>query len=247
MEVADCHMYNCTYTTFCKMKTVPLQQIMLLWLLVLLPQDTYGPPMGKRLLMFVDDMNMPRVDTYGTQQPIALLKMFVERKGFYDRGKELSWKNIKDVQLVAAMGPPGGARNAVDPRFISLFSAFEVQPPSNDNLRTIYQVGFQMFCACCCSGFEAASSALGIGADVVSAMRLPQLLTNCLAFVLCPLPAGNPEQAPGEVEQLRHHPDGWRESDRHHTGAVQCGAGEAAAYTQQVPLRVQPAGPEQGV
>jgi dynein heavy chain len=96
--------------------------------------------MGKRLLMFVDDMNMPRVDTYGTQQPIALLKMFVERRGFYDRGKELSWKNIKDVQVVAAMGPPGGARNAVDPRFISLFSAFEVQPPTNDNLRTIYQV-----------------------------------------------------------------------------------------------------------
>lgn len=90
--------------------------------------------------MFVDDMNMPRVDTYGTQQPIALLKMFVERKGFYDRGKELNWKNIKDVQMVAAMGPPGGARNAVDPRFISLFSAFEIQPPTNENLRTIYQV-----------------------------------------------------------------------------------------------------------
>lgn len=96
--------------------------------------------MGKRMLMFVDDMNMPRVDTYGTQQPIALLKMFVERKGFYDRGKELNWKNIKDVQMVAAMGPPGGARNAVDPRFISLFTAFEIQPPTNDNLRTIYQV-----------------------------------------------------------------------------------------------------------
>jgi hypothetical protein len=117
-------------------------------LLVLLLQDTYGPPMGKRLLMFVDDMNMPRVDTYGTQQPIALLKMFVERKGFYDRGKELSWKSIKDVQVVAAMGPPGGARNAVDPRFISLFSAFEVQPPTNDNLRTIYQVRIELSKAC---------------------------------------------------------------------------------------------------
>jgi hypothetical protein len=104
-------------------------------------QDTYGPPLGKKLLMFVDDVNMPRVDTYGTQQPIALLKLFVERKGFYDRGKELSWKNVKDVQMVGAMGPPGGARNTVDPRFISLFSVFEIQAPSNSNLRTIYQVG----------------------------------------------------------------------------------------------------------
>lgn len=96
--------------------------------------------MGKKLLMFIDDMNMPRVDTYGTQQPIALLKLFVERKGFYNRGKELGWKTIKDVQVVAAMGPPGGARNAVDPRFISMFSVFEIQPPTNENLKTIYQV-----------------------------------------------------------------------------------------------------------
>lgn len=57
--------------------------------------------MGKRLLMFIDDLNMPRVDTYGTQQPIALLKLFIERKGVYDRGKELSWKNMRDVQVRA--------------------------------------------------------------------------------------------------------------------------------------------------
>jgi len=51
-----------------------------------------APAPGKRLLVFIDDMTMPRVDLYGTQQPIALLKLFVERKGFYNRGKDLSWK-----------------------------------------------------------------------------------------------------------------------------------------------------------
>ena len=67
-------------------------------------KDTYGPPMGKRLLVFMDDMNMPQVDEYGTQQPIALLKLLLERGGMYDRGKELNLKNFRDIGFVAAMG-----------------------------------------------------------------------------------------------------------------------------------------------
>ena len=54
-------------------------------------KDTYGPATGKRLILFFDDLNMPRVDLYGTQQPIALLKTLIERQGLYDRGKELNW------------------------------------------------------------------------------------------------------------------------------------------------------------
>ena len=45
---------------------------------------------GKRLMIFVDDLNMPKVDTYGTQQPIALLHFLVGRGHMYDRsGKDL--------------------------------------------------------------------------------------------------------------------------------------------------------------
>jgi hypothetical protein len=58
-------------------------------------KDTYGPPPGKRLIIFIDDMNMPQVDEYGTQQPIALLKLLLERGGCYDRGKDLNWKGMK--------------------------------------------------------------------------------------------------------------------------------------------------------
>ncbi|CAG9462277.1 unnamed protein product [Pedinophyceae sp. YPF-701] len=102
-------------------------------------RDTLAPPLGKRMVLFMDDLNMPRVDMYGTQQPIALMKLFIERKGLYQRGKDLMWKHVKNVQVVAAMGPPGGARNSVDPRFISLFSCFEIQSPSTENLKTIYE------------------------------------------------------------------------------------------------------------
>lgn len=60
-------------------------------------RETYGPPPGKKLLIFIDDMNMPLVDTYGTQQPIAFLKFLFEKGGFYDRGKDLSLMYMKDM------------------------------------------------------------------------------------------------------------------------------------------------------
>lgn len=60
-------------------------------------KNIYGPPIGKKLICFIDDMNMPQVDTYGTQQPIALLKLFLELGGMYDRGKELNWKSFIDI------------------------------------------------------------------------------------------------------------------------------------------------------
>ncbi|ESO91629.1 hypothetical protein LOTGIDRAFT_122204, partial [Lottia gigantea] len=101
-------------------------------------KDTYGPPMGKRLIIFVDDMNMPQVDTYGTQQPIALLKLLLERGGIYDRGKDLNWKNLKDIGYIAAMGKAGGGRNETDPRFVSLFSVFNMTFPSEESLYSIY-------------------------------------------------------------------------------------------------------------
>ncbi|KAF4011790.1 hypothetical protein G4228_003492 [Cervus hanglu yarkandensis] len=101
-------------------------------------KDTYGPPMGKRLLVFMDDMNMPKVDEYGTQQPIALLKLLLEKGYLYDRGKELNCKSIRDLGFIAAMGKAGGGRNEVDPRFTSLFSVFNIPFPSEESLHLIY-------------------------------------------------------------------------------------------------------------
>ncbi|KAL3856163.1 hypothetical protein ACJMK2_010948 [Sinanodonta woodiana] len=101
-------------------------------------KDTYGPPPGRRLLIFIDDMNMPQVDKYGTQQPIALLKLLLERGGVYDRGKDLNWKNLKDMGYMAAMGKAGGGRNETDPRFVSLFSCYNMTFPSEESLFHIY-------------------------------------------------------------------------------------------------------------
>ena len=106
----------------------------------------FGPANGKQMVVFVDDLNMPRVDQYGTQQPIALLRFLVERGHMYDRGvddsgktERLAKKTFKDLLYVAAMAPPGGGRNAVDPRFVSLFSVISVTFPSDESLQHIYR------------------------------------------------------------------------------------------------------------
>ncbi|CAM9109021.1 unnamed protein product [Choristocarpus tenellus] len=100
--------------------------------------STYGPPSGKTLVVFVDDMNMPKVDTYGTQQPIALLLFLMSKGSLYDRGKDLNLKYIKDLSYIAAMGPPGGGRNNVDPRFVALFNVYNLIEPSESVLSLIY-------------------------------------------------------------------------------------------------------------
>lgn len=60
-------------------------------------KNIFGPPVGKKLIAFFDDMNMPKVDNYGTQQPIALLKLLLERGGMYGREIDLHWKTFKDI------------------------------------------------------------------------------------------------------------------------------------------------------
>lgn len=85
----------------------------------------------------IDDLHMPIVDKYGTQQPIALLKFFIEKGYIYERSGALEQKIIKDTQVVSALLPPSVA-TSVDPRLLSLYTTFNLIFPSQDNLQRIY-------------------------------------------------------------------------------------------------------------
>ena len=57
----------------------------------------FGPPLGRNFIFFIDDLNMPALETYGAQPPIELLRQWMDHGGWYDR------------KIIGACRPPGPA------------------------------------------------------------------------------------------------------------------------------------------
>ncbi|XP_028284655.1 dynein heavy chain 6, axonemal [Parambassis ranga] len=101
-------------------------------------KNIIGAPGNKKVVVFVDDLNMPKLDSYGSQPPIELLRQFQDFSGFYDRNK-FFWKEIQGMTIAAACAPPGGGRNPVTPRFIRHFSMLCLPTPSEHSLKQIFK------------------------------------------------------------------------------------------------------------
>ena len=99
---------------------------------------TMGPPSGKELIIYVDDLGMPKIDRFETQQPIAFMKLLIEKKCYYTKDNKDLIKLI-DTNFVGSTLPPGGGNNAIDPRFISLFNVFNISI-DNNAVSKIYDV-----------------------------------------------------------------------------------------------------------
>jgi hypothetical protein len=97
-----------------------------------------GPVGGKKLVLLVDDLNMPKKDTFGSQPPLELLRQWIDYGGWYDRGKQ-SWRFIADMQLVVAMGPPGGGRSVISERLQSRFNMINFTFPADKQVRSIFE------------------------------------------------------------------------------------------------------------
>ncbi|XP_029448950.1 dynein heavy chain 14, axonemal isoform X2 [Rhinatrema bivittatum] len=119
--------------------TAARSQAKILHKLVRRDRDTLGAPKFQKVVVFIDDLNMPIPEQYGAQPPLEWIRQFLELGGFYD-AKQLVWKNVQDVSLVTACAPPGGGRSEISPRLLRHFSMIVLPQPSIQSLQRIFQV-----------------------------------------------------------------------------------------------------------
>ncbi len=101
---------------------------------------SFGPPGGKLMTIFMDDLSMPEKNNWGDQPTLEFVRQLVETSGFcfLDKDKRGDLKNIEDLQYVAAMGHPSGGRQDIPNRLKRHFFIFNMILPSQQAINEIY-------------------------------------------------------------------------------------------------------------
>ena len=63
-------------------------------------KGVYVPFGGKKMICFMDDFNMPQKDTFGSQPPLELIRMWIDYGFWYNRLTQMPTR-VKVRSLVA--------------------------------------------------------------------------------------------------------------------------------------------------
>jgi len=95
-------------------------------------KNKFKPKNSKvKAVCFIDDLNMPRKDTFGSQPPLELIRQHIDYAFWYSRNAAQVTKNyICDLQVISSMGKPGGGRAEISTRLLSQFHVINYTIPN---------------------------------------------------------------------------------------------------------------------
>eukprot|EP00927_Polykrikos_kofoidii_P026243 TRINITY_DN23401_c0_g4_i1.p1 TRINITY_DN23401_c0_g4~~TRINITY_DN23401_c0_g4_i1.p1 ORF type:complete len:2209 (-),score=513.79 TRINITY_DN23401_c0_g4_i1:103-6207(-) len=94
--------------------------------------------MGKWVVVFCDECNLPEADKYNTQKVIMFIRQITEYGGYY-RPSDRQWINVERVQFLGACNPPTDpGRHPMSDRFLRHAPVIWVDYPGPDSLKQIY-------------------------------------------------------------------------------------------------------------
>lgn len=99
-------------------------------------KGVFGPPLGKRCVMFVDDLSMPfrEIGSTATQPPVELMRFWLDHSMWYDQTTLIPIKLI-DLQIMCAMT---ASRAIVSSRFLRHFNMIAIDEFTGDTLKSIF-------------------------------------------------------------------------------------------------------------
>ena len=98
---------------------------------------TYGSAMNKTLIAFIDDLNMPFVEQYGTQTPIQLLRQILDYGSIFNREQLEERKFIQDLLFFSCLNHKSGSFT-VDLRLQRNFTTITMYTPTDDIIKRIF-------------------------------------------------------------------------------------------------------------
>ncbi|KAJ4680103.1 dynein heavy chain [Exophiala dermatitidis] len=94
--------------------------------------------LGRWLVIFCDEINLPAPDKYATQRAISFLRQLVEQNGFW-RASDRVWVSLERIQFVGACNPPEDVgRHPLGARFLRHAPVVMVDYPGEVSLNQIY-------------------------------------------------------------------------------------------------------------
>jgi dynein heavy chain len=144
----------------------------------------FGPPGGRAMTIFMDDLSMPEVNKWGDQPTLEMVRLIVEWKGFcfLDKDKRGDFKTCEDLQYMGAMQHPAGGKNDIPNRLKRNFYMFNMVLPSIVSINDIYG---QMLAG----RFPAKETAADVNNVVTQLTEATIALWNTMKAKMLPTPA----------------------------------------------------------